>query len=617
MRDIQRQHGAATLTNVRRFTHTDGSPNHAEAAASLALRDGDPAAIAYYTDHERIHVGDATTCLDQAYRAWAADRAAGLDAVLLAPTRDLVRALNTRARTDRLAAEGQPGKEVQLRDGTHTSAGDCVITRRNNRRLATSATDWVTNGDRWTITRVHPDGALDVSHVSAKRRATLPADYVRDHVVLGCATTVHGAQGITADTSHVVATGDETRQLLYVALTRGRTANHVYLDVTTGADPHAVIDPDSLRPPTAVEILTRVLERDDTATSATSELTALHDPAAKLRQNAAEYLDALGVAAESVIGPANLARMEQTVESIALGLIDSPAWPALRSRLMTIGLDDTNPYAALQRAVQAQPLDSASDAAAVLAWRLQYDESRAPGPLPGLPPVPTQLAQHPDWGCYFDRRVELLRRDAALCRTEAAAWTAETAPSSAAPFVEGDVVGELAVWRAVNAVPNTDARPTGLPREDLARWRSQRDLDEKVEREVPDATACHNFSARELADTIDPQLARDARWPTLERQLEIAHRDGHDIVGLTHRVTAKPLPDEQPAAALGWRLVDALATSRSKHEAAPDERPSTPSRHLVRRGHVDEPQPAQPRPPEIDYARAFGHRPAPGRGVGR
>lgn len=323
-----------------------------------------------------------------------------------------------------------------------------MITRRNDRRLATSATDWVTNGDRWTITRVHPDGALDVSHVSAKRRATLPADYVRDHVLLGYATTVHGAQGITADASHVVATGDESRQLLYVALTRGRTANHVYLDVTTGADPHAVIDPDSLRPPTAVEILTRILGRDDTATSATSELAALRDPPARLRQNAAEYLDALGVAAESVIGPANLARMEQTVESLAPGLTDCTAWPALRSRLMTIGLDDTNPYAVLQRAVQAQRIDSATDAAAVLAWRLQSDESRAPGPLPGLPPVPTQLAQHPDWGRYLKHRVELLSRDANLCRTEAAAWTAETAPAWAAPFVEGDVVGELAVWRA-------------------------------------------------------------------------------------------------------------------------------------------------------------------------
>ena len=61
-------------------------------------------ALGFYLDHGRVHVGDLTTVTDQAYTAWAADRAAGLDAVMLAPTRDLVAELNARARTDRLAA---------------------------------------------------------------------------------------------------------------------------------------------------------------------------------------------------------------------------------------------------------------------------------------------------------------------------------------------------------------------------------------------------------------------------------------------------------------------------------------------------------------------------------
>jgi hypothetical protein len=82
-------------------------------------------------------------------------------------------------------------------------------------------------------------------------------------------------------------------------------------------------------------------------------------------------------------------------------------------------------------------------------------------------------------------------------------------------------------------------------------------------------------------------------------------------------MTARPLPDEQPAAAPGWRLVDPLATSRSKHEAELDELPSTPSRQVVRRGHVDEPKPARPRPPEIDYARAFGNKPTFGAAIRR
>jgi conjugative relaxase-like TrwC/TraI family protein len=622
LRDIHRQHGAATLTNVRRFTHPDGSVNHAEAAASLALRDGDPAAIAFYTDHERIHVGDATTALDQAYRAWAADRAAGLDAILLAPTCELVRELNTRARLDRLVANGGPmAHQVQLSDGTYASAGDQIITRRNDRRLATSATDWVTNGDRWKITRVHSDGAIDVSHASARRRATLPPDYVGDHVVLGYATTVHGAQGLTADTSHVVMTGSETRQLLYVALTRGRTANYAYLDVTTGADPHAVTDPDSVRPPTAVEILARVLERDDTATSATAERRALRDPGELLRKNAAEYLDALGVAAESVIGPINLASMEHTVESMSPGLTDCPAWPALKSKLMSIGLDDANPYAALQRALHAQPLDSAADAAAVLSWRLQYEDSRSPGPLPGLPPVPAQLAQDSEWGRYLDRRVKLLTRDADLCRAAAAMWTAETAPAWATRFVEHDrdLTGELAVWRAVNAVPDTDARPTGPPRADLAGWRSQHELDRRTERRVFGSSACHNFSAQALADGIDPRLAGDPHWSALARQLENAHHQGVDISALArHAASGRPLPDEQPAAALHWRLVDAIAATRTKQHPDTSKTTGVPlQRTASRRTYVDEPAPARSRPPDIDYARAFGNKPAPGRGVSR
>lgn len=111
-------------------------------------------------------------------------------------------------------------------------------------------------------------------------------------------------------------------------------------------------------------------------------------------------------------------------------------------------------------------------------------EQTVPRPLPGLRPVPTQLAQHPGWGRYFDRRAELLRRDAELCRDDAAAWTGESAPAWAAPFVERDVVGELAVWRAVNSAPDADTRPTGPRRDDLAGWRSQRDLDQRVEREV-------------------------------------------------------------------------------------------------------------------------------------
>ena len=91
LRDIDTTHGALRLDELVRFV------DPAEAAASLALRDGDPSALGFYLDQQRIHVGDETTCISNVFHAWATDREAGLDALMLAPTRDLVADLNQRA----------------------------------------------------------------------------------------------------------------------------------------------------------------------------------------------------------------------------------------------------------------------------------------------------------------------------------------------------------------------------------------------------------------------------------------------------------------------------------------------------------------------------------------
>ena len=75
------------------------------------------------------------------------------------PTGKVVRELNERVRADRLAGD-QPAVEVRLHDGTHASAGDLIVTRKNNRRLPITATDWVKNGDRWQVDHVAADGSL-------------------------------------------------------------------------------------------------------------------------------------------------------------------------------------------------------------------------------------------------------------------------------------------------------------------------------------------------------------------------------------------------------------------------------------------------------------------------
>ena len=147
LRDIQHSHGALRLTELHRFT------DPAEAAASLALREGKPEALEFYLDHGRVHVGDMATTTEDAFNAWVSDRAAGLDAIMIAPTRNLVAELNRRARAHRLN-HTPAASEVSLADGNRASVGDVIITRSNDRRLRLTATDWVKNGDRWTITAV-------------------------------------------------------------------------------------------------------------------------------------------------------------------------------------------------------------------------------------------------------------------------------------------------------------------------------------------------------------------------------------------------------------------------------------------------------------------------------
>jgi AAA domain len=89
LRDIQPSHGALRLSELHRFTEP------AEAAATLAVRDGRPEALGFYLDRRRVHAGDpTTTTTDGVFNGWQIDRSRGLDAIMLAPTRELVSRLS-------------------------------------------------------------------------------------------------------------------------------------------------------------------------------------------------------------------------------------------------------------------------------------------------------------------------------------------------------------------------------------------------------------------------------------------------------------------------------------------------------------------------------------------
>ncbi len=441
MINIEASHGAVRLSELHRFTDA------AEADATLALRDGRPEALGFYLDRQRIHVGDPTTTLDSVFNAWQTDHSHGLDPIMLAPTRELVSILNQRARDQRLAGTA-PGRQVELADGNAASVGDLIITRSNDRRLRISATDWVKDGDRWTILNMHRAGGLAVRHVWNGRTVTLTAAYVQTSVELGYASTVHTAQGVTTDTMHGVVTGEESRQQLYTMLTRGRTGNHIYLSVVGDGDPHAVIQPGSLHPRTATELLEQILARDATPQSATTLQREQQDLAARLGAATTSYLDALHLAAEHLGGPQVVAALDRSAERMLSGLTGEPAWPTLRGRLLLLAAAGADPVAELLTAAATRDLTGAHDQAAVLDWRIEdINEVTIGGPLPWLPGIPVRIAADPNWGPYLDARSHLVAQLADQVRLNAAgeapAWAAK--PDASIP---PGLIADIQVWRA-------------------------------------------------------------------------------------------------------------------------------------------------------------------------
>ncbi|MDQ3543021.1 MAG: hypothetical protein M3431_04025, partial [Actinomycetota bacterium] len=118
-----------------------------------------------------------------------------------------------------------PDLATQIARGEHAYVGDVVATRRNDRRLTTTAGEPVRNRDTWTVTGIDPSGSLTVSHQRGHGVVTLPTDYTREHVRLGYVATEHGWESDTVTTGMCLGSPATTRRGLYVAVTRGRDEN--------------------------------------------------------------------------------------------------------------------------------------------------------------------------------------------------------------------------------------------------------------------------------------------------------------------------------------------------------------------------------------------------------
>lgn len=189
----------------------------AERDALAHLRDGDLSiAIEWYCTNGRVSTnpGRMSTLVSMA-DAWAADVDAGHDTVMLAWRRDDVDALNRVGRHCWGNLGRLTGPEVTVAGGRVYAAGDLVVATAPNHQAG------IVTSERLTVTRVREHVLYAVTADGRPVRisgAGLGTDYLDYY---GYALTVHRAQGLTCDRTHVLA-GGGGRELAYVAASRAR-----------------------------------------------------------------------------------------------------------------------------------------------------------------------------------------------------------------------------------------------------------------------------------------------------------------------------------------------------------------------------------------------------------
>jgi hypothetical protein len=225
-RSIHERHGGVEIGEVRR----QREDWQRDATRDLATgRTGD--AIHAYDSHGMVH---EATSREQArgelIDRWDRDRQASPDRsrIVLTHTNDEVRALNEGAR-ERMRAAGDLGEDVHLkveRGARSFASGDRVMFLQNERSLG------VKNGTLGTIEQVNQQ-SMTVRTDDGRNVSFDLKDYNRiDH---GYAATIHKAQGMTVDRTHVLATPGMDAHGSYVALSRHRDG----MDLHYGRDDFA------------------------------------------------------------------------------------------------------------------------------------------------------------------------------------------------------------------------------------------------------------------------------------------------------------------------------------------------------------------------------------------
>ena len=387
-----RKQGFLQLAEPVRFTH------QWERDASLRLRAGDAEVAEVYDQQGRIFSGSPEEVLEDAAQMTVTLLAGNQDVILMARSREHVRELSRRVR-DELIRLGivDGGRTVPLAEGARAGVHDLVINRKNDHRAG------LANGDIVRVEAIEDGGRVLVRKAAGR-------DPVTGEPVFGgkvitrkslkqfdaaYARTVHTAQGGQGTVGIAVITGNEDRQWLYPAGTRGIDANYfgVMTNSPRASDPKAgpAAAPELARfdrlereraglPPAAgdgqeapdhreaVAVLADVIERDGTELSAT-----------EYRQRQLANADHLGLLEpmwqDAIAGP-RIARYRQILDEVVPPVYAVAAdrsaratwlWRTLRAA-EAAGLDVRE---VMQAAVDSRPLAGARDVCAVIDDRIR------------------------------------------------------------------------------------------------------------------------------------------------------------------------------------------------------------------------------------------------------
>ena len=424
---------APTLADVRRFRSAW------EKEASLGVRNGTNAALGTYATHGRIADGTRDEMLDALYTAWKADTDCGLHSLMLASDTATVNELNARARFDRVASGVVIEHGVEVVGAMTAGVNDLVVTRENNRRLTTDS-GWVKNGDVWNVSATHADGSMTVTRVGGNGSVILPASYVAKNVELAYATTAHRAQGRTVETTHAFVSPTTTREVLYVALTRGSESNHLYVDAHFDPDPSTGHD-GLTSVPSALEVLADVLRHEGADVSATDMIRRLQSQS--IAALVAEY--------DTIVALADGPRWDEILSNSGLSDTEfaqakaSPAYGALLAQLRDAENRGFDADTELPMLVTGRPFEDADDVASVLHHRVDRYATGVgyPSPPPnqlvaGILPRPCGI-DDPDVVLALEDRADAIERRARELATIAIerdhAWVKD--------FGDAPPVGEL------------------------------------------------------------------------------------------------------------------------------------------------------------------------------